>query len=116
VACGDGVSSLCHPVDKEKRGNVKRRRCNMPEISKVVAKVISQKGSCDVGHKVGDEWVLGPKTPEGICIAAYHSMYANAFLLLTGASMPWGADPDVATMACPDAKNPVVFELRRIRE
>ena len=88
----------------------------MPEISKVVAKVISQKGHCDAGHKVGDEWVLSPKTPEGICMGAYHAMYSNAFLLLVGAAMPFREDPDVATVACPDANNPVVFELRRIRE
>jgi uncharacterized repeat protein (TIGR04076 family) len=25
-------------------------------------------------------------------------------------------DPDTVTVACPDAKNPLVFELRRIRE
>ena len=88
----------------------------MPEVSKVVAKVMSQEGYCDVGHKVGDEWVLGTKTPEGICMVAYHAMVTNAFLLLAGYSMPWGTDTDVATVACPDAKNPVVFELRRIRE
>ncbi len=87
----------------------------MPEIHKVVAKVISQKGHCDAGHKVGDEWVLGTKTPEGICIGAYHAMNARTFLLRTGAPMPWG-DPDVTTIACTDAKNPVVFELRRVPE
>jgi uncharacterized repeat protein (TIGR04076 family) len=88
----------------------------MPVIHKVVAKVISQTGRCDAGHKVGDEWVLGPKTPEGICTGAYHAMNSSAFVLIIGAAMPFGADPDVATVACPDAKNPVVFELRRIRE
>ena len=86
------------------------------EIPKVVAKVISQKGSCDAGHKVGDEWVLGPKTPEGICMGAYHAMYSQLALLLIGASLPWREDPDVSTVACPDANNPVVFELRRIRK
>ncbi len=86
----------------------------MPEVHKVVAKVISQTGRCDAGHKVGDEWVLGPKTAGGICSGAYHAMYAYAFLLITGAPMPWGDDPNVATTVCPDAKNPVVFELRRV--
>jgi len=88
----------------------------MPQIHKVVAKVISQKGKCDAGHKVGDEWVLGPRTPDGICMGAYHAMNSKSFFLLVGASMPWGADPDATTLACPDPKNPVVFELRRIRE
>jgi uncharacterized repeat protein (TIGR04076 family) len=88
----------------------------MPEIPKVVAKVISQKGKCDVGHRVGDQWVLGTKTPEGICGSAYVIMYSRGFLLMCGAPMPWGADPYVTTVACPDANNPVVFELRRVRE
>jgi uncharacterized repeat protein (TIGR04076 family) len=33
-----------------------------------------------------------------------------------GAVFPWLKDQDVATHACPDAYNPVVFEVRRIRE
>jgi uncharacterized repeat protein (TIGR04076 family) len=85
------------------------------EIPRVVAKVISQKGMCDAEHKVGDEWVLTNKTPEGICMAAYHAMYPQLHFLLLGATMPFG-DPDVATVACPDAQSPVVFELRRIRK
>ncbi len=88
----------------------------MPVIHKVVAKVISQKGHCDAGHKVGDEWVLGPKTTGGICNGAFQAMHSYAFVLIIGAAMPFGADPDVATVACLDANNPVVFELRRIRE
>ena len=31
-------------------------------------------------------------------------------------SLPWSDDPDAVTVACPDAANPLVFELRRIRE
>jgi uncharacterized repeat protein (TIGR04076 family) len=34
-----------------------------------------------------------------------------------GADFPWlQDDKDVATHACPDAYNPVVFEIRRVRE
>ena len=29
-----------------------------------------------------------------------------------GGSFPWEKDPDKAIVACPDAENPVVFELR----
>ncbi len=85
-------------------------------VHKVVAKVISQTGRCDAGHKVGDEWVIGYKTPNGICIGAYHAMNSKASLLISGAPIPFGGDPDVTTVACPDANNPLVFELRRIRE
>jgi len=87
----------------------------MEERPQVVAKVISQKGTCEAGHKVGDEWVLTYKTPEGICMGAYHAMHSPLNLLLVGGVMPF-SDPDVATVACPDANNPVVFELRRIRK
>jgi len=37
----------------------------MAESYKVRIKVISQKGSCEAGHKVGDEWLVGEKTPGG---------------------------------------------------
>ena len=86
----------------------------MAEIYEVVAKVVSQKGTCHAGHKVGDEWVIGPRTPEGICLAAFHTMFPTLLLLLTGAPISWRADPNVTTIACPDAENPVVFELRRL--
>jgi uncharacterized repeat protein (TIGR04076 family) len=33
-----------------------------------------------------------------------------------GGSFPWEKDPDVTTVACPDPDNPVVFELRRLRQ
>ncbi|MFC2005916.1 TIGR04076 family protein [Chloroflexota bacterium] len=82
----------------------------------VVAKVISQKGTCAAEHKVGDQWVIGSKTPEGMCLSAFNAMFPSLRVLRFGGSFPWSSDPDVATAACPDAQNPVVFELRRIRK
>jgi len=32
----------------------------MAEIYVVVVMVVSQAGTCHAGHKVGDEWVIGP--------------------------------------------------------
>ncbi|MFC1956117.1 TIGR04076 family protein [Chloroflexota bacterium] len=89
----------------------------MAESYKVVVKVVSQKGFCDIGHKVGDEWIIEDyKTPKDICIAAYNTLYPDARVLIFGGIFPWGNDPDVSTIACPDAENPVIFELRRLRE
>jgi uncharacterized repeat protein (TIGR04076 family) len=34
--------------------------------------------------------------------------------MLYGAKFPWLEDKNVSTHQCPDYKNPVVFELRRI--
>ena len=82
----------------------------------VRVKVISQKGHCEAGHKVGDEWLVGEKTPQGMCIFAFASLLPFMTPLMFGGSFPWEKDPDVTTAACPDADNPVVFELRRLRE
>ncbi|HEY32179.1 MAG TPA: TIGR04076 family protein [Dehalococcoidia bacterium] len=87
----------------------------MAEMYEVRAKVISQKGTCGAGHKVGDEWVIGYRTPEGICLSALNAMLPNALVLMFSGTFPWGSDPDSTTVACPDAANPVVFELRRVR-
>ena len=87
----------------------------MPERFDIVIKVVSQGGRCDLGHKVGQEWLLRDKTPEGICIGAFHSLYPDARVLMYGGSFPWSSDPDTNTVACPDPVNPVVFEIRRVR-
>ena len=88
----------------------------MTERYDVTVKVVSQKGTCDTEHKVGDEWVVGMKAPGGMCLLALNALYPNLRMLMFGGSLPWETDPDVATVACPDAKNPVVFELRRLRK
>jgi len=88
----------------------------LAESYDIAIKVISQKGTCDAGHKVGDEWVIAGKTPEGICLSAFSVLYPSARALRFGGSFPWETDPDVTTAACPDANNPVVFELRRLRK
>ena len=87
----------------------------MAEKYKVAVKVISQKGSCAYNHKVGDEWVIETTTPAGICLGAFDALYPSARTLMYGGAHPWEADPDVATVACPDGKNPVIFELKRLR-
>ena len=84
----------------------------------IVAKVISQKGICEFGHKVGDTVVFDGETMEGrVCLSALYSFLPKVFAMRYGADFPWlQGDKDAATHACPDAYNPVVFEIRRIRE
>ena len=80
----------------------------------VIAKVISQKGTCEAQYKGGDEFVVsGMKTPPNHCPAAYHSLFPSIGVLQFGGSFPWEKDKDKAIVACPDPENPVVFELRR---
>ena len=88
----------------------------MAASQKVRVRVVNQKGTCALGHQVGDQWVITDKTPEGICLSAFDVLYPNLRVLGFGGSFPWEADPDVSTLVCPDPANPVVFELRRLRE
>ena len=76
-------------------------------------KVIKQEGHCGAGHKVGDESLITDKTPGGMCLSAFATLYPSIRALQFGATFPWAKDPDTAEAACPDAENPVVFELRR---
>ena len=80
-------------------------------MADVIAKVISQKGTCEAGHKVGDEFVIGQSTPTGMCSWAFYTLFPFAEVLQYGGSFPW-EKAGKAVIACPDPTNSVVFELR----
>jgi len=82
----------------------------MPDV---IARVISQKGFCGAGHRVGDEFVIAEKTAPDMCSWAFYTLFPFAEVLQFGGSFPWEGDPDRTTVACPDPANPVVFELKR---
>ncbi|MDP2932260.1 MAG: TIGR04076 family protein [Chloroflexota bacterium] len=86
----------------------------MADRYEVLVRVVSQKGKCVQEHKVGEKWVLGTKTPQGICISAFDTLLSSARVLMFGGSFPWESDPYMTTIACSDSENPVVFELRRL--
>jgi len=90
---------------------------NNQEPYDMVAKVISQEGHCAAEHQVGDEIIFDGMTVQGeVCMHALYSFLPKVFAMRFGADFPWLDDPDTATHACPDAYNPVVFEIRRLRE
>jgi uncharacterized repeat protein (TIGR04076 family) len=83
---------------------------------KVVITVVSVKGECAAGHKVGDSWVIEEdKTPAGMCSWAYAALAPYIATLSYGGEFPWAEDKDITWGVCSDPENPVVFELRRIR-
>ena len=43
-------------------------------MSDVIARVISQKGTCEAGHTVGDEFIIGQKTSPGLCPGAFNTL------------------------------------------
>lgn len=84
---------------------------------RIVARVKEVKGHCAFGHQVGDEVVFDGETVQGrVCLSALYSFLPKVYAMRYGATFPWLKDPDVATHACPDAYNPVVFEIVRVGE
>ncbi|MFX0066002.1 MAG: TIGR04076 family protein [Candidatus Hermodarchaeota archaeon] len=82
-------------------------------------KVIRQEGHCVAGHKVGDKILISFEKNEikgKMCLHALYSILPKVFAMAYGATFPWLKDPDVSTHACPDASNPVVYEVIRIRK
>jgi uncharacterized repeat protein (TIGR04076 family) len=87
------------------------------EVRAIEAKVISVKGTCGNGHKVGDVVKFTQTGVEGkICIHALYSMLPAVFAMLYDVKFPWLDNPDKKTHPCTDAANPVVFEITKIRE
>jgi uncharacterized repeat protein (TIGR04076 family) len=86
----------------------------MAERYGVKISVVSQKGNCAAGHKVGDQFLIYRHTPPGFCIFAYSAIDPDLRTLMFGGKYPWSQDSEVYVGCCPDPKNPVVFELRRI--
>jgi uncharacterized repeat protein (TIGR04076 family) len=82
---------------------------------KVILRVVSQKGVCQINHKPGDEIIISESGIEGkICLHALYSILPKAFAVLYGAKFPWLKDDQLPRHACPDCKNPVIFEIERI--
>jgi len=90
---------------------------------KVILKIVSVKGTCAAGHQVGQEFDLSKDfllglsgDPRAICPAAFHAIFPSWRMLRHGGEYPWEEDRDKTTLACPDPFNPVVMELRRVKE
>ena len=89
----------------------------MAEPYNVEATVKSVKGTCDFGHRVGDKIHFdGRKIRGDICYSALLILLPRVWATRYGAQYPWTKDEDILVTACPDAENPVVFEIRRIKK
>ncbi len=87
----------------------------MPCAVEVTVK--SQKGTCAFGHKVGDKIVFDGRSVKGdVCYSALMVLLPKVYSMRYGAEFPWAERKDVIFNACPDAENPVVFEIRRVRK
>ena len=82
---------------------------------KIRVKEIMGTGKCPFGHKPGDEYSY-PEDRGKICPSGYYILFPSIRVLQFGGTFPWTEKPDVVTLCCSDAKNPVVFEIIRTKE
>jgi len=86
-------------------------------MSIVEVNVKSVKRKCGFGHRVGDKIVFDGKSVKGnICYGALMVVLPNVYAMQYGVEFPWAENKDVICNACPDAENPVVFEIKRLRK
>ncbi|MCX5914297.1 MAG: TIGR04076 family protein [Deltaproteobacteria bacterium] len=95
----------------------------MQKPAKVIMKILSVQGKCETKHHPGQEFDLSGDitlsaagNPGTVCPALYYAIYPNLRLLKFGGSLPWEKDENLAHVACPDPLNPVVAQLRRVKE
>jgi len=65
----------------------------MSEWYQIKARVISQKGHCSAGHKVGYEFLIGDVVPTGMCSWAFYSLFPLSQPCQSGGTFPWEKDP-----------------------
>lgn len=85
---------------------------------RVVGTIKEVKGTCNAGHKVGDEIELSGHSAGGLCGFFYHDIFPYIIMLQFGGSFPktWGGNPDIVNLECMDRYNLVKIELKRIKD
>lgn len=83
---------------------------------RIVGTIIDVKGACNAGHKKGDTLELSGHNTGGLCGFFYHDIFPSILMLQFGGSYPWGGNPDIVELECPDRTNVVKIELKRIKE
>jgi uncharacterized repeat protein (TIGR04076 family) len=86
------------------------------KIRKVRITLYSSKGGqCPQGFKAGDSWLIESlKTPNGMCDAAYHSLFQTLRMLQFNGESPYGKDKNVCYVSCPDSGHVQVYKLERL--
>lgn len=80
---------------------------------RIVASVKTIKGTCNAGHRIGDEIPVSARNPGGMCGYLYHTAFPYIVMLQFGGGFPWD-EPDAVELACPDLDNLLIVQLRRV--
>lgn len=79
---------------------------------KVVGEIMSVKGTCSAGHKVGETFEISCHNPAGLCGWFYHDIFPNLMTFQFGGGLPWWQG-DSIQVQCPDSYNLVTMKLTR---
>jgi len=90
---------------------------------KLVGTILSVKGDCTAGHKVGEEFELTLWDPEkyatrrtpALCTFFYNMIFPYLAVLQFGGEFPWEENKDSFQISCPDPINQVTIEIKRIK-
>jgi len=64
--------------------------------------------------KVGQAFILGPRTPEGMCARAFAGLYPTALAMRFSERIAWENEQGQVDVTCPERD--VVYRLTRVRE
>jgi uncharacterized repeat protein (TIGR04076 family) len=83
------------------------------EQYKVIGTIISVKGNCDFGHKVGEKFELSGYRANGLCGYFFNMLFPYIIMLEFGGKFPdaWGGE--IMKFDCIDIDSAVRIELRR---
>ena len=76
-----------------------------------VVRVDEAKTGC---QKPGDAFVIGPRTPEGMCARAFAAVYPVALAMRFTEDFAWQKRKDCLEITCPDGH--VVYRLTRAKD
>ncbi len=95
----------------------------MPNPPKIILKIVSVKGTCAANHREGQEFDISGSFTVGfsedgtaLCPSAFYAAFPNYRTLRFGGELPWEEDKDKAHVACPDPFNPLIMEIKRIKQ
>jgi uncharacterized repeat protein (TIGR04076 family) len=77
-------------------------------------RIVDVRKRCPQGHRVGQEWIVDGRTPEGICLGSFGACLPYLTALRFGASFPWETEAGAITIGCPDCENEVIWRLERV--
>ena len=75
------------------------------------AEIISVKGECSAGHRVGDKLKIGCWDTGGLCGFFYHDIFPSLSVIQFGGKYPWNSSNEL-TLECPDHQNAVTIKIR----